>query len=404
MYGECTGAIDVSLPPVRPASTAFDGATVAISSQAVSMSVAETRTHYTHIDGNEAAKGQKPSTFGGPRSLTGGWTSRIKRRMFLTVRQLDLSPIKNSPDPLALIVFKFPKNVRTNRDMATKAMERLVAALKYRLGKMRAYPLIWNFEFHWDENVHFNFLLAFPSSSVAWLIKKWAKIAAHGADASDSEVLHVTRFSDFDDDGNELSFEDKFYNATAYMCGLGDLLGFVKAHQYDVPEDWSPPGVGSGRMWGARGLRRAIVATYPVENLAQKSAIEAYMSPHCKQKLVQYWNPVTNELTTFNDGAFSPSRRAGSIQCLAVTEKMHEDILDLLELHSSAEVHVDAPPHSSAAAVEQDGFFVYDYAEPANFRLLAAQARRRMAPAFWERDGFDVDSFIASMDASDGAP
>lgn len=380
--------------PVQSVEVPFVGATLSLGSKSVGMKVADTRIHYTNLEAQIDADGvicEDVKTFGGPRGVTGGYSARIQRRMFLSIRQFDISAIKNSADPLALIVFKFPEVIRTNRDLASKAMEKLIAAIKYKLGKMKAYPLVWNWEFHWSENVHFNFLMAFPSTSFDWLVKKWSEIAGHAADALGSNVLHVSRFADFDDAGNEISFEEQFYSAAAYMAGLGELLGRAKAHQYDIPEDWTAPGVGSGRMWGARGLKRAKVVTYPVENLAQKQAIEVYMAPRCAKKLVEYWNPATGETTVFNDGAFSPSRRAGSVQCLDVTEEMHEDILDLLELHATPVV-VELVPE-----------FTEDYAEEPNARLLAAQARRLMR-SFWEQDGFDAAEFMAAQDEDLTAP
>lgn len=362
----------------------FVGGTLALSSQAVGMRLNDNRIPYTNLEAQVDSDGvicEDVQTFGGPRSKTDGWSSRIQRRMFLTIRQLDLAPIRNSPDPLALIVFKFPKTIRTNRELVNKEMDRLIAAIKYKLGGMRAYPLVWNIEFHWDENAHFNFLLAFPSSSYEWLLKKWTKIAKFSADAKASDVLNVTRFADFDEAGNELSFEDKFYNAAAYMAGLGPLLGHIKAHQYDVPEDWAAAGEGSGRMWGARGLGRAKISTYPIENLAQKQAIDEYMAIHCPEKLSEYRDPKTGEVTIFNDGSFSPTRRAGSIQCLAVTEQMNEDLLDLLELYATPEHTDDLIAEISVGA--------------------PAGGAQWSAPALWEREDYDADAFLAWLDEAE---
>ncbi|GAB2707514.1 hypothetical protein ACX801_08065 [Arthrobacter bambusae] len=350
--------------------------TLSLSDQAVSMKVSDKRVHYTDLAAQVDADGvlrEDVKTFGGPRGSTDGWSPNIKRRFFLTVRQLDLTPIRNSPHPLAFAVAKFPKTVRTNREIGKKCLEKVAAALKHKLGGMLAYPMIWNFEVHWDGNLHINLLLALPVGMEHWLRTKWRTISGHEEAARAGDVLHVTRFRDHDENGNELSFEDKFYNAAAYMAGLGEMLGFIKAHQYEIPEDWAPPGVGSGRMWGARGLRRAKVATYPIQNIAQKQAIEGYMAVHCPERLTEYTDPETGEVTIFNDGAFSPTRRAGSIQCLAVTPDMHDAILDLLEMY--------APQNLSE-----------------NTDVVTAE----IPPAPWEREDFDVDAFTTWLGEAEG--
>lgn len=321
----------------------FVGGTLAVSDKAVQSTFLDTRTHYTHQTDATVTVSSKQTedicdeykTFGGPRSITGGWSARIRRRFFLTVKQYDLTPIEQSPYALAFIVLKFPKHVRTNRSVVATALERLLEAIRYKLGNKKAYPLVWNLEFGWDGLAHINLLLAFPESSYGWLAKKWKKIAGHASSADNLDALHVTRPAEFDDDGSLRDFDNQFYSFVAYMAGIGDLLSFVKAHQYNVPKDWVADGEGTGRMWGVRGMGRAKVSTYPIENVAQKLALEEYLRQFCQEKLVEYADARTGEVTVFNDGAFSETRRAGSLQCLMVTPEMHETILDILEQHAS---------------------------------------------------------------------
>lgn len=335
-----------------PESIPFSGATVSMGPLSVGMRVADSRTHYTnavsdHTDSdNDANQSQNEAiceeakTFGGPRSVTSGWSNRIQRRFFLTVKQYDLTPVEQSVDPLAFIVLKFPEGMRTNKELVNRALRSLFEAIRYKLGNRSGYPLVWNIEFTWLGVAHINLLLAFPETSYDWLLRTWTKRAKHAAGTAEIDVLHVTRPGEVDAEGCLRDFQNKFFSFVAYMAGLGDVLGFVKAHQYNVPGDWADEGTGSGRMWGVQGMGRAKVSTYPIENIKQKEAIQAYLRQFCPEKLVEYTDPKTGVVTVYNDGAFSETRRAGSLQCLMVTAEMHDRILDLLERHASIQPSV----------------------------------------------------------------
>jgi hypothetical protein len=191
------------------------------------------------------------------------------------------------------------------------------------------------------------------------------KRAKHAAGSSEIDVLHITRPAEVDDDGCIRDFQNQFYSVAAYMAGLGDMLGFVKGHQYDVPDDWAPAGEGAGRMWGVQGMGRSKVSTYPIENIDQKKAIEAYLRQFCPEKWTEYTDPTTRKVTMFNDGAFSETRRAGSLQCLMVTTEMHEHILNLLELHASPKPLWEPAPRSLSDLAALIGMTAEEIMSPA---------------------------------------
>ena len=231
-----------------------------------------------------------PSETDGRRGDIRGWSRKSRARMIATLSELDLAPLYMSGDFPAMVTLTYPGDWKTVAPDGAAVKRHFKAFFKrYRRSWGEDLRCIWKLEFQYRGAPHLHLLMVPPAGRAGedrrrdfelrrlaaeenpslprprwrgavgdgekfktWLSLTWADLVAHPDPGERAAHERAGTAVDFAEGARARDPR----GAAVYFAKHGVYA--EKEYQNDPPELWTKSDTGVGRIWGYRGLSKAL--------------------------------------------------------------------------------------------------------------------------------------------------